>query len=251
MDEYFYILFYLHTKEEFYNPDKIQYILDLLLKQGSHIYESDSERSDYENHLEVLYKRFKGSEQERARLMSASISAGLQREIPAFIQQQKDELSISAYHLRPEGFDITVSFYPSNGYFQLSILGEDYLNANDEGFENYRTLLEMVRQLYRLWRPLFVYKYSWEKGAENIGWDEIRALDVPQVYDLNLYGPELVAKLGREKLLTAPAWLVEEVDDGILLIPEEHISMEAQHSLQEVAAHLGLQAHFRPDEYDF
>ena len=40
----------------------------------------------------------------------------------------------------------------------------------------------------------------------------------PMLYGANFFGPEMVARLGREFLLQAPCWRVVELDDGGVLL---------------------------------
>jgi hypothetical protein len=73
---------------------------------------------------------------------------------------------------------------------------------------------------------------------------------VDTLYFINLFGPELVNKLGRDRLLSAPAWKIEELDDGgIFLVPTEHIAVSGGgYSLLRVARHLGMETPQAPDE---
>ncbi len=252
MDEYIYIIFYFRTREEFYHLARVQQTLALLEQQELHIYSRNSESHDYDAYLAILYDHFRGTKQEQTRLTTAGISAILQQEIQEFVSQQKDELRISAYPVSQRGSEVSLSIYADLRYFQFSVREKEDPGANEHGLANYHLLLELLKELYRIWRPLLVYKFSWEHGAVNIGWDEIRALDIPVLYAINFFAPELVGKWGREKLLAAPAWIVEELDDGgVLLVPEEPTSLfSPEHSLQQVARHLNMQPHARGTEED-
>lgn len=54
-----------------------------------------------------------------------------------------------------------------------------------------------------------------ERGSEPVGLDVSRAL--PGLYWANYFGAPYVKLIGRERLLSAPAWSVKEVGQGILL----------------------------------
>jgi len=60
-----------------------------------------------------------------------------------------------------------------------------------------------------------------EEGISVIAPSEENILNLkvePHVFWLNFYGPELVKKFGKEKLLSMPAYRVEELEDGILFL---------------------------------
>jgi hypothetical protein len=72
-------------------------------------------------------------------------------------------------------------------------------------------------------------------------------LEAPWLYRINLFGPEYVAKLGRERLLNTPAWQVKELDDGGILvatIPYMEAGVKepgaAAYDWGKAAQHLGL-----------
>ena len=72
---------------------------------------------------------------------------------------------------------------------------------------------------------------------------------VHHLYIINFLSPEIVAKLGRERLLNSPAWRSELLDDGgVLLIPDNMTDIAAPFSLKQVADILDLQTPQAPDE---
>lgn len=90
---------------------------------------------------------------------------------------------------------------------------------------NVNKTIELSKELYKSTNPAFV-------GGEADNPDEYTPmptkgeLDKGIIKDIlwfNIFPPKFVRKIGREKLLSAPAWKVEELDDGgILLVLTEH-----------------------------
>ncbi|MBI2939373.1 MAG: hypothetical protein HYY04_02960 [Chloroflexi bacterium] len=78
--------------------------------------------------------------------------------------------------------------------------------------------------------------------------DRVRANDPFEPWFVtwaNLFGPSLVARFGRERFLTAPAYLVRELADGSFLLttaasPLDELNPEAQDTIRRVKAHLGI-----------
>jgi len=62
-----------------------------------------------------------------------------------------------------------------------------------------------------------------------------------RIYWINFFLPERVKKIGKEKFLTAPAYKVEELKDGgILLIATKEQGMAGPEITEKIAKHLGL-----------
>jgi hypothetical protein len=74
--------------------------------------------------------------------------------------------------------------------------------------------------------------------------EEILAHKISYLYDINLFGPEIVDALGRERVLSAPAQIVTLLDDGgVMLVPSENILPGfTQYDYSQVAKKLGLMA---------
>jgi hypothetical protein len=80
-----------------------------------------------------------------------------------------------------------------------------------------------------------------EKTTQRDGFDKIY-----EVWWLNVFGPKLVETVGRERMLSTPAWRVEELPNGSVLLvtwptPADFASDEAR--LAQARAHI----HLRPD----
>lgn len=52
--------------------------------------------------------------------------------------------------------------------------------------------------------------------------EDLASMTTPPLYEYNVFRPETVEKLGRERVLSAPAWYVEELDSGgVFLVVRE------------------------------
>ena len=253
MDELEVFFCYLRSKESFYQNDTLYQFLSLFPGYNYRLISGTSEHDDYySDWLSLQYGQFKGAAEQRAHLLTAEISQNLQQEIAAFLDKKQDALRVDAYPVSI-GFELHVSLHANGSGIEFTALGEKDLYVNEEGLENYQTLLKILKETYALWHSPYIFQVSGEEGKGNANFD-VKRLDDSEItwlYDINIYGPELVAKIGREKLLSAPAWIVEELEDGgMLLVPEEHISLTTVHRLEEVAQHLGLKPHLSSEDED-
>ncbi len=92
----------------------------------------------------------------------------------------------------------------------------DALGENPE--HHSQGFLHLGKRLYRTVRP----RYGWIErltfwNPEKAGyttWEDVEKLGLPHIYWTNFFGPAYVEKLGKEFLIQAPGWQVEELDDG-------------------------------------
>jgi hypothetical protein len=75
--------------------------------------------------------------------------------------------------------------------------------------------LAFARLLYPHLRP----KYGWidESSGNEPTSKDIAATKLQYIFWANFFGPEYVERYGRDFLLNAPGWKVEELDDGGIL----------------------------------
>jgi len=97
------------------------------------------------------------------------------------------------------------------------------------------------------------------KGGLAIGEDmsvkELASAIEPPLYEYNLFRQETVKHIGREQVLNAPAWRVEELDTGAVFLVVGEPPMHYRGLIEEreaVADHLGLSVaettKYYPDE---
>lgn len=77
-------------------------------------------------------------------------------------------------------------------------------------------LLILAKALYYSTHP----RFAWIERCHSRGYtvqEDVDKLLLPHIYWANFFGPEYVEKLGRECLMNAPGWRIEELDDGGIL----------------------------------
>ena len=80
--------------------------------------------------------------------------------------------------------------------------------------------LEVGKRLYSIVQPAFgwIERVSPMKCLPGYTeFSDVEDLAVPMIYWANFFGPEYVDKLGKEYLMNAPGWKVEELKDGGVL----------------------------------
>ena len=77
-------------------------------------------------------------------------------------------------------------------------------------FHYYNEFLETLQLFYDVWHPI----YGFQEGTSDEPYpsrEEALALNIYWLYELNIFGPEIVARLGRDKVLKSPTWSVHEI----------------------------------------
>ncbi len=85
---------------------------------------------------------------------------------------------------------------------------------NEFGLKNYERFIAFVALVYQTWPLIYGYMSdgpSWEP-------DEVRNLEADALYELTIFGPEYVAKIGREKFEALDVWRKLPMDDGGYII---------------------------------
>ncbi|AXR79506.1 hypothetical protein AArc1_3201 [Natrarchaeobaculum sulfurireducens] len=73
--------------------------------------------------------------------------------------------------------------------------------------------------------------------------DDLVATTTPPLYEYNVFRPETVEAIGRERVRSAPAWYVEELDNGGVFLSVREPPKQCHHAAEpclEVADHLGV-----------
>jgi hypothetical protein len=115
------------------------------------------------------------------------------------------------------------------------LIGSDY----DLGELNALELLKVIRKGLEIYPPYFGCGYSRDPDLSFIGTEtNFKAIDV---YDINFYSSAYIEQhLDKEHLLKAPAWCVEEIGNGILLVPSlQAIYTDDEESLVAIRQYLG------------
>lgn len=68
-------------------------------------------------------------------------------------------------------------------------------------------------------------------------------MSTPPLYEYNVFRPETVEELGRERVLSAPDWYVEELDSGGVFLAVREPPKQCSPAIDaclDVADHLGI-----------
>ncbi|MGK7946787.1 MAG: hypothetical protein AB4058_20185 [Microcystaceae cyanobacterium] len=109
---------------------------------------------------------------------------------------------------------------------------------NNLSEENALKFLEVIKRILKYFLPIYGCAVTLKDPPFP---EQVYTFDTSNLYSINFYNSDYVQKLGKERLLTSPAWYVEEIADGsVLLIPSiEGIYTDDSVSLRKVAKHLG------------
>lgn len=151
-----------------------------------------------------------------------------------------------------DSIDFTVGIRPQPskdeklGTIDLSfnrVFLKDVPEWNQKWEQNVGILIELSKKLYTYLSPVYGF------GEYGIGWREVPSKDdilsgnVKRFCWVNFIPKNLVKKMGIEKLLSAPVWKVEELDDGgilLVLAPNPLNVNEVEKKKTVVEKHLGL-----------
>jgi len=129
-------------------------------------------------------------------------------------------------------------------------LGEK--GALDECLRNAEQIVEIAKAVWNVLEPKPIYGlgdydiYDWMTTPTD---EEILNLKVePYIFILNFYGPELIKKFGKEKLLSMPAYRVEELKDGLMFfrspLPHKRGYGAGLGNYEEICEHFGWKTYF-------
>lgn len=155
--------------------------------------------------------------------------------------------------------DLSIGFSETGGLLAPSSRSYVRFSTTIYAFENtngadadYRADLVARRREFveTLARAANVLEPMWgfgRRGGLAIGEDDtveaLAAMATPPLYEYNVFRPETVEAIGRDRVLSAPAWFVEELDwGGVFLAVREPPKQcnPSQEPCVEVADHLGL-----------
>lgn len=107
----------------------------------------------------------------------------------------------------------------------------------------YDQSLQALHLIYEVYHPFYGFQISMVVGTRPATTQEDALAGKMQwLYDINVFGPELVEKIGKVRLETAPAQKIIRFEDGgMMLLPRSYLYPDfSKYSFKEVATHLGL-----------
>lgn len=121
-------------------------------------------------------------------------------------------------------------------------------NRDNENPKYYsRLFLDLGKSLYNSLLPTFGWIDMCEPGGYTF-FDDVESLSMPHLYWANFFSAAYVEKIGRNHILTAPAWSIEELTDGGLLYilspgpGNAEVTYEDHVPIDEVKKHFGIQS---------
>lgn len=234
-DNYTYLFFYTRQQEEIYDPQKYQQLVDGLVALQ-------------------FYIALPGEAIDQKMLTAPGISSAMQQEVQNAQRATSYVWDLKAYsldHSEPFG---GVTFQMGNERMDetdeaYGALDMDYLirlfDESDRGAEMYEHFLEALQLIYQVYHPIYAYQFDPRDGRAVTTREETLTSQIHTLYDINFFGPDLVEKIRRERLESAPAERVVPLDDGgIMLLPYVFLSPNSHvyniKSIKQVADHLGL-----------
>ncbi len=107
----------------------------------------------------------------------------------------------------------------------------------------YENFLQAIRLVYEVYHSLYAFQISMlGESRPATTYEEAQAKQIRWLYDVNLFSPELVEKLGRERIESVSAQKVISLDDGgVMLLPRIYFYPGfTKYSFKKVATHLNL-----------
>jgi len=245
------VLFYPHEKEELYDRERLQQFFTGLAECNCYV-APEAEIASLAIWRKYLVDVPAPENQKRTRLpfadaLKPGVSEGLRREARVYIAERMEQLIVAVRSMArsplARGFELTVTLAPEEGYILLSVDQERFFRPTLDGLAKYRYWIKIIEKTSACWRPLYAHEFTHQGSPSvNPSWDEVHALEIPALYALNIYGPELIQKIGQERLLDAPAWVVRELEgSGYLIIPVDQYGVTSSpHNYDDVARHLGF-----------
>lgn len=112
---------------------------------------------------------------------------------------------------------------------------------------NVKNTIELSIELYKFTKALYIYGEGENSISDEynikLTKDELIGGAVKNLFWINILSPPFVKIIGREKLLSAPAWKIEGLADGgilLVLAPNPLNVIEVNKKKAEVEKHLGL-----------
>lgn len=147
-------------------------------------------------------------------------------ELEQVLARQKDSLkpSLTLSRSSPPDLFYTLSFLAETAPvgFILSLTAPFYCFMENQSVEaRSQAVTAMVKSLARLCSPSYAYGHS--RADVSLSSDprkegRLVANEIYEIYWLNLLGKEMVDRMGRQRVLSTPAFQLEELPDGAVLL---------------------------------
>lgn len=223
---------YPRQREELRDEQRVTRWLETLATQGYYVTQDGDSFADH------------WAEALRTHSVSPGVSSSAQENARIFCAGASDILGCKAYSLS-EDFTVGVDISYPDGFVFLSADDGYFTFGGQTGQHKYELFIDLVEATYRVWHPIYSFLGEASGAIPYTSREEALALSPRWMYDINVFGPEYVRAIGRERLLSAPAWKVKELDDGsFLVVPAPYVESDwhtpSPYTRSAVAHHLGI-----------
>jgi hypothetical protein len=246
------VLYYMHEKEELYDLELLKQFFIRLSERNCYV-ASESEIASLAVWRKYLVNAPAFVQKRKGRkpfdeVLKLGVSEEVSRQTLVYVEERQEQLTVAIRSIARSslvrGFEFTVTLAPAEGYILLSVEQERFFRPTLDGLAKYRYWIRVLEEVYACWHPLYAHEFTHQgQPSVNPSWEDVHELKIPALYGLNIYGPELVQQMDKERLLEAPAWLVKELEgSGCLLVPIDQygLSASSSYTYDDVAKYLGF-----------
>lgn len=124
-------------------------------------------------------------------------------------------------------YNMDESHVPSSPVYTIGVNAVAFLpDEENEIFETdvedrITNVIDLVKESYLRLQPVYVYGYGATPDYSYVSASVREAIengDLPELYWLAVFPPALVSHIGRDRLLSAPAWKTELLEDGAVIV---------------------------------
>jgi hypothetical protein len=152
----------------------------------------------------------------------AGVSLEALSEVEQFCTEKREFLTLQGFSVATEvksqrgrrllnGFEWSLGFDEEQGIVSIGYLRQHFTILADE-WEAYAHWSEVVQLIYRTWHPIYGYALDPRGGERDTPRKAILAHQISYLYDINLFGPQIVEALDRDRVESAPAQIVTPLD---------------------------------------
>lgn len=137
-------------------------------------------------------------------------------------------------------------YVPDVPYFSLMIWSRQFESYGDDADAKIRDrvgqFLDIARPLAELAKPTYAYGFIEKYEPEDVCPTErdIREGTIENIFWINVVSEPAITKLSEEQLLSAPAWTVEKLPTGAILLVVNDSPWYCREAAEEVESFLGI-----------